>query len=265
MPELPEVDEAARRLRERVMGRTIMRITGLHPSQRRQLPAASRRQAEGQGIVAVERRGKHQLIRLANGASIHVHFLLDGDWSFTLLPDAPPRFARVEIVLDDGTRVSLTDPRALCIVKVYTAANPPTLKIGPDADDPGVTAGFFGARLARRRVAIKVALLDQKLLAGIGNIYAAEALWRARISPEAPADSLSAARVTRLLASVRDALADGVARAVRYRTSDRADQFHVYDREGKPCDRCGMILRRLIQGGRSTCYCPRCQRRCQRR
>lgn len=261
MPELPEVDEAARRLRERVMGRTITRITGLHPSQRRQLPAASRRQAEGQGIVAVDRRGKHQLIRLANGASIHVHFLLDGDWSFTLLPDAPPRFARVEIVLDDGTRVSLTDPRALCIVKVYTAANPPTLKIGPDADDPGVTAGFFGARLARRRVAIKVALLDQKLLAGIGNIYAAEALWRARISPEAPADSLSAARVTRLLASVRDALADGVARAVRYRTSDRADQFHVYDREGKPCDRCGMILRRLIQGGRSTCYCPRCQRR----
>ena len=260
MPELPEVDEAARRLRERVVGRTITRLEGLHPSQRRQLPAASRRHAEGQRVVAVERRGKHQLVWLANGASIHVHFLLDGDWSFTPLTDALPRFARVAIALDDGTRVSLTDPRALCLVRVHTAAHPPVLAIGPDADDPSVTAAFFRARLARRRGAIKGALLDQKLVAGIGNIYAAEALWRARISPEAPADSLSAARVSRLLASVRDALADGVARAQRYRTSDRADRFHVYDREGEPCDRCGATLRRLTQGGRSTCYCPRCQR-----
>ncbi len=261
MPELPEVDEAARRLRAHVVGRTLVRITGLHPSQRRELPAGARRRVEGQGIVAVERRGKHQLIRFANGAQLHVHFLLDGDWSFTRKHDPLPRFTRVAIALDDGTRVALTDPRALCIVRVHAAAHPPVLALGPDADDPSVTAAFFGAGLARRRTAIKVALLDQKLLAGIGNIYAAEALWRARVNPEAPANSLSAARVTRLLDSVREALADGVARAERYRTSDRSDRFHVYDREGEPCDRCGTTLKRLTQSGRSTCFCPNCQRR----
>ncbi len=261
MPELPEVDEAAQRLRAAVQGRIVVRLEGRHPSQRRQLPSAARARVAGQRIVAVDRRGKHQIIRLADGGTIHAHFVLDGDWVFTRVTEELPRFARVTLDLDDGTRVSLTDPRALCIVRVHTAARPLVLAIGPDADDPSFSAADLRAGLQRRRSPIKLALLDQKLVAGIGNIYAAEALWRARISPEAPSHTLSALRVTRLLESVREALADGVQRAARYRTGDREDHFHVYDREGEPCDRCGTRIRRLAQGGRSTYHCPRCQRR----
>ena len=261
MPELPEVEAAARRLRAQVVGRTLVAISGRHPSQRRQLPAAARRRAEGQTIVAVDRRGKHQLLRLAGGASIHVHFVLDGDWAFSRTDEPPPRFARVTFDLDDGSRFSLTDPRAFCRVRVHSASAPPVFAIGPDADDPALTLERFRAGLARRKAPIKLALLDQKLLAGVGNIYAAEALWRARISPEAEARSLSAARAARLLVGVRDALADGVRRAERYRTGQRDDPFHVYDREGDPCDRCGSRIRRREQGGRSTYFCPRCQRR----
>lgn len=260
MPELPEVEHAARRLRRALRGRTIVRARAHHPAQRRALTAAVARRIAGQRVTGVERRGKHQLIHLADGATLLVHFRLNGDWAFTRVATALPPHARVSFDLDDGRRVALVDSRALCTVQWHAPGKPPHLMLGPEAEDAAVTPRSLRAALARKRGAIKPVLLDQRLLAGIGNIYAQEACWRARISPRAKAASLSLPRVARLLAGLRAALADGHRNAGRYQDGTRAVPFKVYDREGGPCARCGTPIRRIVQSGRGTWYCARCQR-----
>lgn len=171
-----------------------------------------------------------------------------------------PRFARVTFDLDNGARVSLTDSRALCTVRYHAPGRPPVLALGPEADNPALTGDVVRRSLATKRGPIKAALLDQRVIAGIGNIYACEALWRSRISPSATAGALSLARVKRLLTGLRAALADGVRNAGHYRTGGRVTPFKVYDREGEPCDRCATKIRRIVQAGRSTYYCANCQR-----
>ncbi len=260
MPELPEVEAAAVRLRSVIVGRTLLTLAAHHPSQRRQLPTISIRRASGQSVVRVERRGKHQLIHLNDGSLLHIHFRMNGDWEFTRVSELLPRFARVTFDLDDGARVSLTDSRALCTVRYHASGRPPVLALGPEADNPDLTAGAVRHSLATKRGPIKAALLDQRVLAGIGNIYASEALWRARISPSAVAGALSLAQVKRLLTGLRAALADGVRNAGHYRTGGRVAPFKVYAREGEPCKRCGKKIKRIVQAGRSTYFCPNCQR-----
>lgn len=261
MPELPEVEYAARIARRALTGRTIVSARAHHPSQRRTLTAQVARRIAGKRVAAVERRGKHQLITLADGATLLVHFRMNGDWhvgrSATLLPP----HARVSFDLDNGRRLTLVDSRALCTVQWYSAAAPPELALGPEPEDPALTPVALRAALVRKRGPIKPALLDQKLLAGVGNIYAAEACWHARISPRAPAASLSAMRVGRLLDALRLALADGHINAGRYHEGEREIPFKVYDREGEPCARCGSAIRRIVQAGRGTWFCARCQAR----
>lgn len=260
MPELPEVELAARRVRAAAVGKTISAVTALHPAHRRRLPPAAARKLRGVSITAIDRRGKHQLLRLGDGATLHVHFRMTGDWDIGRCGDALPRHARVAIELSDGTRITLVDPRALSAVTVHPPGHDPLPRMGPDATDAALSAEAFGAALASRRVSIKLALLDQRVLAGIGNIYAAEALWLARIDPRAVASSLGPARRRRLLAAVRSVLRRAERDPAPY--SDRAPpRFRVYDREGRPCPRCGTGIRRIGQGGRSTYYCPRCQAR----
>lgn len=261
MPELPEVEEAAARLRRAIIGRTIVALAAHHPSQRRQLPRHQANRVIGRLADAVERRGKHQLIRLDDGAVLHVHFRMDGDWVFARANDPLARAARVTIDLDDGVRVALEDPRALCTIRYHPPGHPPALSLGPEADDPSFTGAALRAALRPRRGAIKPVLLDQKLIAGIGNIYASEALWRARIHPAVPASTIGPARAERLLAGIRAALADGVVNAGKYRTGERVIPFEVYDREGEECTRCGGRIRRIVQSGRSTYFCRGCQGR----
>ena len=261
MPELPEVDEAATRLRGAITGKTVARLEAHHPSQRRQLPRAAARRAEGQGIASVQRRGKHQLIHFADDATLHVHFRMDGDWVFSRAADELPRFARVSLEFTDGLRASLTDPRALCTVRYHSSAHPPVLDLGPEADDPALTIAAFRSALSKKRGPVKPALLDQRLVAGIGNIYAAEALWRAAIHPAVIASSLSERRAGALLDGMRASLAEGVVNAGRYRTGRRILPLTVYDREGEPCNRCGKAIRRITQAGRSTYFCAGCQKR----
>lgn len=161
------------------------------------------------------------------------------------------------LTCDDDARVVLVDPRALATVGILAAgAELPAL--GPEADDPRLTPVTLRAALASRRGPIKPVLLDQRVVAGVGNIYAAEALWKARISPRAVASSLSLSRVARLLDGIRTALADGARAATRYADGDVP--LAVYGREGEQCRRCGSAIRRIVQAGRSTYYCPRCQR-----
>ncbi|HEX8725936.1 MAG TPA: bifunctional DNA-formamidopyrimidine glycosylase/DNA-(apurinic or apyrimidinic site) lyase [Gemmatimonadaceae bacterium] len=257
MPELPEVEHAVRRLRRALHKRTITGVELLHPSLRRRLPAPVVAALRGARVAAVERRGKHQLIRLADGRVLHAHFRMTGDWVVAPSGAPLPRFARAVFTLDDGRRLVLDDSRALATLDVHPADAPVHLALGVEPMDPQLTPDHLHACLAARRGPIKSALLDQRVIAGLGNIYAAEALWRARISPRARASSLSRARLMPLIAAVRAVIAR--ATGARY-TDAGAARLNVYDREGLPCRRCRTPIRRIVQSGRSTYYCPRCQR-----
>jgi formamidopyrimidine-DNA glycosylase len=260
MPELPEVEHAARILRRAVVGKTVRDARALHRSQRRHLTARSIARLRGARIEHVERRGKHQLLMLSTGDTLVVHFRMTGDWLVDDISAPIAQYARVVIELDDGTRVSLVDPRALSTVTLHRDGSTALPVLGPDPTDASVSAEVFGAALARRRVPIKVALLDQRVLAGVGNIYAAEALWLARVDPRAVASSLSRTRQARLLDAIRAVLAKAQQSVGRYGDGG-VGRFEVYDREGLECSRCGTAIRRIVQAGRSTYYCPHCQRR----
>jgi formamidopyrimidine-DNA glycosylase len=260
MPELPEVEYAVRLLRDAVVGRSIRAVRVLHPSQRRHLTGRAAARLRGARIEAVDRRGKHQVLALSTGETLVVHFRMTGDWAVDRVRSAVPAYARVVFELDDGGRVSLVDPRALSTVTLHRPGAPALPSLGPDAADSAVDVETFHRALSRRRVAIKVALLDQRVLAGVGNIYAAEALWLAKIDPRVPASSLSRARQLRLLDAIRAVLAKAQQSVGRYR-DDTGGRFEVYDREGLACSRCGRPIRRITQAGRSTYFCRYCQRR----
>lgn len=260
MPELPEVEHAAAIARDVAAGRTITSIAVRHRSQRRGLPAKSARSLVGDRVLAVERRGKSQRFRLASGRELCVHFRMTGDW---LVPGPGPLPPTVRAVLsfDDGSRLALDDPRALSVLSVCALSNDDD-GLGPDAMDPGLTGGQLSDCLASRRIPIKVALLDQSVLAGVGNIYASEALWRSRIDPRIPANRLTSSRLTALLRAIRATLIAAMKRQDRYyrgETSSEIGRFAVYDQESEPCRRCRTRIKRIIQAGRSTYFCWKCQ------
>jgi formamidopyrimidine-DNA glycosylase len=220
------------------------------------LSPARARSLRGAAIASVERRGKHQLVHLDDGRVLHAHFRMTGDWTIDAATDELPRFARAVISLDDGSRVVLDDPRALSTLDVHAANAAPALGLGPEPGDPALTPAALHDVLAKRRGPIKPVLLDQRVIAGLGNIYAAESLWHARIAPTTSAALLSKKQVAALLRSVRAVIAK--ATGARYTDSSVA-RLAVYDREGKRCRRCGSTIERIVQAGRSTYYCPGCQ------
>lgn len=256
MPELPEVERAARKIRRAVVGRTIARVRLLHPALARRITARALASLRNHVVVAVEQRAKHQLLVLDDGRSLHVHFRMAGDWKLDRANDELPRSARAAIEFSDGTRLLLVDPRALSSMLLLAKGTTPFEQLGPDPSANDFVDALTAA-LARRSAAIKPALLDQRVAAGVGNIYAAEALWEAGIDPRASAKSLTRAQVEQLATAIRVVLDRGRAGGRRYR--DGAASLRVYDREGEPCLRCGTTIERIVQAGRSTCFCPRCQ------
>jgi formamidopyrimidine-DNA glycosylase len=252
VPELPEVETAAGLLRTVALGKTIASIERRHRVHRRLLPPSAARRLVGALVTAIERRGKHQLIRLGDGSTLHVHFRMTGDWEAGLTRDPLPPYARVVINFTDGSRVVLTDPRALSTLTLHAPGVDPLPDLGPDANDPAFTAEWLAQALARRRIPIKPALLDQRVVAGIGNIYATEALWLANIDPRRPASSLDRRELRRLAKAIRRVLVKG-------------EPWSVYDREGQPCPRCGGTIQRITQAGRSTYWCPGCHPTTSRR
>ncbi len=257
MPELPEVEAALGVLRDAATGRAIARVRLLHPSFKRRLSPAKLRTLVDARVARVERRGKHQLLHLADGRVLHAHFRMNGDWATDSVTDALPRFARAAVDFTDGVRLVFVDSRALGTIELHAAGAMPDLGLGPDAADGGWTAEHLITALSTRRGPIKPALLDQKLIAGLGNIYAAESLWRARIDPRAKANSLTPAQVKAL----RKAIAAVLKRATGSRyTDDSTVDLDVYDREGLPCRRCTAPIERIAQAGRSTYLCPSCQK-----
>ena len=260
MPELPEVERARQVLERAARGKRLTSVRALHPSAARALPAPEAASVAGATLARVERRGKHQLLRLDDGRTLHAHFRMNGDWEVGRAGQAVPAHARYLLDFADGTRVALVDSRALASIKLHAAGEDPLPTMGPEATDASFDAESLRAALEGRRCAVKVALLDQRVVAGLGNIYAAEALWHARVDPRAVASSVSKARCARIVEGARQALADAARDPGRYQDGDAVERLNVYGREGEPCRRCGTKIRRIVQAGRSTFFCGKCQK-----
>lgn len=261
MPELPEVEAAARRLRPHVVGRRVLAVRTLHPSTARALPADDAARVVGRTVAALVRRGKHQLLELDDGGVVHAHFRMAGDWHVGPSEGEAPRHQRAALDLHDGTTVSLVDGRALGTLVWRPSVEAALPALGPEPDDPMFDAAHLRRALGARRGPIKPALLDQALVAGVGNIYAAEALWEAGLDPRTRVDTLGAMRLARLVAGVRTVIDRALADPGRYQDDEALARLHVYGRAGEPCPRCGAAVRRIVQAGRATYFCPGCQRR----
>ncbi len=267
MPELPEVETIRAQLAPRLAGRTLARVEILDPRLTRPFDLFEiAEELEGDRVVAVERRGKYLLLRLESGLALLVHLRMTGGFGF-----APTTHERAVIELDDGTRLAYRDVRRFGTWLVLEGAElEPYLatKNGPEPLGRRFTSRWLDAQLARRRAPLKAVLLDQRVVAGLGNIYADEALWRARLSPLRPANELEPEETRRLVRAIRAALATGIERQgstlSTYVTPDGStgsmqEEFRVYGREGEPCPRCGRPIAKTRVGGRGTWYCPHCQ------
>ena len=260
MPELPEVERAARALNRAAKGKVIASVRAIHPALRRKLPPARSRQVKNRRIESIERRGKHQLLHLDNGDTLVVHFRMNGDWEIGPTSEPLDRFARAVIELKDGTRISLVDRRALSSITLDKKGTSSLPTLGREASDRSLNADYLMGALKRKKIAIKPALMDQSVVAGIGNIYAAEALWEAELDPRKPAAKVVRAKLGRLVGAIRLVLSPKKRLPGRYTDTRGASRFAVYDREGKECRRCGGTIKRITQAGRSTYFCPKCQR-----
>ena len=232
----------------------------IHPSLKKKLRPAQARAAKGKRIENIERRGKHQLLQLDSGDTLVVHFRMNGDWEIGATTDQLDRFARAAIELTDGTRISLVDRRALSSITLDRKGESSLPKLGREASDPTLDADYLIDVLRRKKIAIKPAMMDQGVIAGLGNIYAAEALWEAKIDPRCPAAEVSRAKLETLVEAIKLVLSPKKRRPGRYTDKRGVDRFAVYDREGKECRRGDGVIQRIVQAGRSTYFCPACQR-----
>jgi len=274
LPELPEVEVARRNLEKWLRRGTLTRVE-LSPRLFVIAGAGGARAfaetMRGATVRAVERRGKWLRLALDGELALFSHLGMTGKW-VVRDHDAPPeRFERAR--LDTAKRsVRYLDPRLFGTLSGVRGDRAPSAwsTLGPDALVDGVDAERLHARLARLSRSIKETLLDQTIVAGVGNIQAAEALWRARIHPERAASSLSAAEVRTLARAIEGSIRDTLAREdgpeITYVEEAGAENpFDVYGKQGEPCPRCGSKLVRIVQGGRSTVYCKKCQPRRARR
>lgn len=273
MPELPEVESVRRQLEPVLVGRRLERVTIDDPRLVRPYePAEVAAELEGERTAAVERRGKYLVVRFESGRVLLIHLRMTGSLLHApggSLQDDPHR--RAVVTLDDGSDVAYRDVRRFgtwLLLEPGEAEPYLSARVGDEPLDALFTAARLGERLAGRRTSLKGALLDQRTLAGMGNIYADEALWRAKLNPLRPAAGLDRAELRRLHRAIRAALEHGLARqgsTLRdYRLPDGSagsmqDEFHVYGRGGEPCERCGTPISRARVAGRTTWFCPTCQ------
>ena len=266
VPELPEVETERTRLEERIAGRRLARVTIADERLTRpDDPSAVAAELEGARIEAVERRGKYIAVRLSNGRTLLVHLRMTGGFRYE-----PASHERAVLELGDGARVAYRDVRRFGTWTLHESDEADehlAIRLGPEPLERGFTTRFLAGRLAGRSAPVKAAILDQRTVAGLGNIYADESLWRARINPMREAGSLDAAEVAALRDGIRRALRTGI----RYQGADLGDgayaggrmqeRFRVYGRDGEPCERCGTPIAKARVGGRGTWFCPACQPR----
>jgi formamidopyrimidine-DNA glycosylase len=273
MPELPEVETVRRRLEPVLTGRLLARVEIRDPRLTRPLdPREVAAELEGERIAVVDRRGKYLILRFESGRALLIHLRMTGTVLTGDAATGDDAYRRAGVTLDDGTPVAYRDVRRFGTwlllepeeVEAYVDA-----RVGREPLDRAYKARHLAERLRGRRAPVKAALLDQRTVAGVGNIYADEALWRARIHPLTPAEALGAADVAALYRGVRQALQAGIRRQGStlsdYRLPDGSrgrmqQEFKVYGRAGEPCERCGTPIDKIRAGGRGTWYCPSCQR-----
>jgi len=276
MPELPEV-EAARRLIARSMARARIESVNLRrPDLRRPFPRGFARRLTGRAVVSLTRRGKYILATLSSGDTLLMHLGMSGSFRTSRDPAGRSRGRALDahdhviFHMSSGRAVVFNDPRRFGIMDLIPrsemAAHPVLGGLGPEPLSSAFDAASLARACAGRRTSLKAALLDQRVVAGLGNIYASEALHVARLTPRRRASTVATPSGTprepahRLAGAIKQVLGTAIARSTRGLYRD--PRFLVYEREGEPClrDGCGGTIRRTTQAGRSTFYCPVCQR-----
>lgn len=272
MPELPEVETIARGLRRALVGRRIERLSIQRDDQLRPSRAAFER-LPGLGVTGVDRYGKHLFIELDDGRTLAVHLRMTGQLRIHAPADEELPHTHLVFGLDDGRQLRWRDVRRfgwLHLIETAAVGELPSLRgLGPDA--LAVGEAEFVARLGAVRRAMKPLLLAQDVVCGLGNIYADEVLWRARIHPLQRSDRLSRPRARRLYAAMRETLEQAIAAGGSSIDGEYVDaggapgayqaEHAVYGRAGQPAPCCGRPVKRLVINARSTCYCPRCQKK----
>jgi formamidopyrimidine-DNA glycosylase len=277
MPELPEVETIARELRPLVVGRTIVDASFDWPNQvKHPAPDEFVPAVRGREILSIDRRAKWLVAPLGPAveggepAVLAIQVKMTGQLD-VVSPDAPrDKHVHVVFELDDGKELRLRDTRKFGRVAVYPVAEADALlgELGPEPLDDAFTLADFRRLVRRRKGRLKTLLMNQEFLAGVGNIYADEALWRSRLHPLRSAAKLRPDQEKLLYASLRDVLNEAIARRGSSVDSYRAPEgqgsmqrfLNVYGRTGKPCPRCGRATRRIVIGARSTHFCSWCQR-----
>jgi formamidopyrimidine-DNA glycosylase len=280
LPELPEVETVRRGLEPVLVGHSIARADVRRPDLRWPFPDRLAERLEGARVETLGRRSKYLLAALDSGETLIVHLGMSGRilvsgaqvGAFHHPHPAPEKHDHLVLDLDGGARVTLNDARRFGAVDLWPTAALDTHRLlaglGPEPLGNAFDAAGLAARLAGRATPVKAVLLDQRVVAGLGNIYVCEALWRARVSPLRLARDVTAAEAEALAAAVRAVLLDAIeAGGSSLRDYRRADgelgyfqhSFAVYGREGAPCPRCATPVARAVQSGRSSFFCPRCQ------
>jgi formamidopyrimidine-DNA glycosylase len=280
MPELPEVETVARGLAAVWEGRTLARVVCRRPDLRKPLPARFAERLENRRIQTVGRRAKYLLVRLDGGLVMLGHLGMSGRMVITRGRNAPPGpHDHVEFVTTDGTMVTFCDPRRFGLLDLCEAealeAHPLLAGLGPEPLDECFTADVLARALAGRNTPIKAALLDQTKVAGLGNIYVSESLFRSGIDPTRTAGSLTPAEIARLVPAIKAVLRDAIAAggsSLKDHVQPSGElgyfqhSFAVYDREGQACPGCTCDIartggvQRIVQAGRSTFFCAKKQR-----
>ena len=280
MPELPEVETVRRGLEPVLVGRTIVHADVRRPDLRRPFPPALAARLTGARVEALRRRSKYLLADLDRAETLLVHLGMSGRVLVSGAPvgvfhhphPAPERHDHVVLDLDGGARITFNDARRFGLMDLVKSgeldAHPLLAGLGPEPLGNAFSAATLAGRLIGRVAPIKAILLDQRVVAGLGNIYVCEALWRARISPLREAGAVTSAEADTLVTAVRavlaDALAAGGSSLRDYRQADGElgyfqHAFAAYGREGTPCPRGDGTIVRVVQSGRSSFFCPSCQ------
>ena len=270
MPELPEVETTVRGLARYLEGERLARVTTHRADLRRPFPLELAQALTGATVIGLTRRAKYGLIHTDRESTLVFHLGMSGRWRID--PAEIGKHDHLVLETAAGHVLALCDPRRFGSVDLVDTMRldewPSFAALGPEPLGPGLTATHLKAALAGRSAAIKQMLLDQRIVAGLGNIYVCEALFRAHIDPRKAAGKVGGPALARLVPAIHAVLTEAIAAggsSLRDFTDPEGQlgyfskQFDVYDREGEPCA-CGGTVRRIVQGGRSTWFCPKCQR-----
>jgi formamidopyrimidine-DNA glycosylase len=271
LPELPEVETTVKGLEHVLKGRRLRRVEARRADLRRAFPKDLGQRLTGARVISLGRRAKYGLVNTDRGDTMVFHLGMSGAWRVD--PEEIGKHDHLLLETDEGRKLHLRDPRrfgSIDLVATAELAEWPAFKaLGPEPLDGTIDGKWLKQRFDGRSAAVKLLLLDQRIVAGLGNIYACEALFRARIDPRKEAGRIGRPKLDLLAQSIpavlEDAIKAGGSTLRDFAAPDGelgyfSKQFDVYDREGRPCPGCAGKVKRIVQGGRSTFFCPSCQR-----